>query len=65
MNSFMRKAIENISPESAEIEEEMNKTLAYFKGQGDMGKNVDMEKLYNYMKGILTNEKVFKLLESL
>jgi trigger factor len=57
--------LENISPESAEIEEEMNKTLAYFKSQGDMGKNVDMEKLYNYIKGTLTNQKVFEFLEGL
>jgi len=57
--------LENISPESAEIEEEMNKTLAYFKSQGDMEKNVDMERLYNYVKSVLTNEKVLKFLESL
>jgi trigger factor len=57
--------LENISPESAEIEEEMNKTMAYFKNQGDMEKKVDMERLYNYVKGVLTNEKVFKFLENL
>ncbi|OGI27188.1 MAG: trigger factor [Candidatus Moranbacteria bacterium RIFOXYB1_FULL_43_19] len=57
--------LENLSPESAEIEEEMNKTLAYFKGQGDMEKNVDMERLYNYVKGVLQNEKVLKFLENL
>lgn len=57
--------LENISPESAEIEEEMNKTLAHFKDQGEMEKNVDMEKLYGYVKGVLQNEKVFKFLESL
>ena len=43
----------------------MNKTLAYFKGQGDMEKNVDMERLYNYVKGVLQNEKVLKFLENL
>jgi len=57
--------LENLSPESAEIEEEMNKTLAYFKSQGDMEKNVDMERLYNYVKSVLTNEKVLNFLESL
>ena len=57
--------LENIAPESKEIEEQMNKTLAYFKSQGDMEKNVDMERLYNYVKSTLTNEKVLKLLESL
>jgi hypothetical protein len=30
-----------------------------------MEKNVDMERLYSYAKGILANEKVFELLESL
>ncbi|MDI6777806.1 MAG: trigger factor [Patescibacteria group bacterium] len=57
--------LENISPESKEIEEQINKTLAYFKSQGDMKKNVDMEKLYNYAKSVLTNEKVFNFLENL
>ncbi len=57
--------LENINPESAEVEEEMSKTLAYFKSQGDMEKNVEMERLYNYVKSVLTNEKVFKFLENL
>jgi trigger factor len=57
--------LENISPESAEIEEEMSKTLAYFKNQGDAEKNVDMERLYNYTKSVLTNKKVFEFLEKL
>jgi trigger factor len=57
--------LENIKPESSEIEEEVNKTLAYFKNQGDMEKNVDMERIYNYTKGVLTNEKVFQFLENL
>ncbi len=56
---------ENIQVESKEIEEEMNKVLAYYKNIPDMEKNVDMERLYEYTKGILTNEKVFKFLESL
>ncbi len=56
---------ENITVESSEIEKEMNKTLAHFKSQGDIKKNLDMEKLYDYVKGVLTNEKVFQLLESL
>jgi len=55
--------LEEISPKSSEVEAEMNKTIAYFKGQGDLEKNIDMESLYNYVKGVLTNEKVFKFLE--
>jgi trigger factor len=58
-------SLENIEPESQEIEEKINSTMAYFKNQGDMEKNVDMERLYNYVKSTLTNEKVLKFLQSL
>ena len=57
--------LEKISPESAEIEEEMNKTLVYFKDQRDVEKNLDIKRLYNYIKGILTNQKVLEFLENL
>jgi trigger factor len=56
---------ENIRVEGKEIEEEMNKVLAYYKSFPDLEKNVDMEKLYAYTEGMLTNEKVFQLLEKL
>jgi trigger factor len=56
---------EEIEVPSKEVEEEMNKVLAYYKSVGNMEKNVDMERLYSYAKGILSNEKVFGLLESL
>ena len=56
---------EEIDVPSKEVEEEMNKVLAYYKSVGNMEKNVDMERLYSYAKGILANEKVFELLESL
>jgi len=58
-------AAEEIEIPAKEVEEEMNRVLAYYKGMGDMEKNVDMERLYIYTKGVLTNEKVFKFLESL
>jgi len=58
-------ASEEIEVPSSEVEEEMNKILAYYKSAGNMEKNVDMERLYSYAKGIIANEKVFKLLESL
>ena len=58
-------AAEEIEVPSKEIEEEMNRVLAYYKSVPDMEKNVDMERLHNYTKGVLTNEKVFKFLESL
>jgi trigger factor len=56
---------EEIEVPSAEVEEEMNKVLAYYKSIPNMEKNVDMERLYSYAKGILSNEKVFDLLENL
>jgi len=56
---------EEIGVPSKEVEEEMNKVLAYYKSVPNMEKNVDMERLYSYAKGIISNEKVFKLLESL
>jgi trigger factor len=58
-------ASEEIEIPAKEVEEEMNRVLAYYKGMGDMEKNIDMERLYTYTKGVLTNEKVFKFLESL
>lgn len=58
-------AAEEIEIPAKEVEEEMNRVLAYYKGMGDMEKNVDMERLYAYTKGVLINEKVFKFLESL
>jgi len=56
---------EEIEVPTPEIEEEMNRVLAYYKSMPDMEKKVDMERLFNYTKGILTNEKVFKFLENL
>jgi trigger factor len=58
-------ASEEIDVPSKEVEEEMNKVLAYYKSVGNMEKKVDMERLYAYAKGILANEKVFKLLENM
>jgi trigger factor len=56
---------QDIKAESAEIEAEMNKTIQYYKGVKDMEKNIDTERLYNYSKGMLENEKVFEFLEKL
>lgn len=47
---------------SSEIEEEMNKTLAHYKGVKDMENNIDMQQLYAITQGILSNKKVFKTL---
>jgi trigger factor len=57
--------LEEISLDSKEIEEEMNKTMQYYKNVKNMEKNIDMERLYNYTKGMLENEKVFEFLDRL
>jgi trigger factor len=57
--------LENLEATSEEVEAEMNKTLQYYKNVKDMEKNIDMERLYNYSKGVLENEKVFEYLEKL
>lgn len=49
---------------SEEIEAEMNKVLAQYRNIKDIEKNIDMQRVYTYVKGMLTNEKVFELLES-
>lgn len=57
--------IMNITVPSKDIEEEMNKILQSYKNVKDAEKNIDMERLYNYVKGNLTNEKVFRYLENM
>ncbi len=57
--------IREIEIPTEKIEEEMNKTLQYCKNVKNLDKNIEMDKLYNYTKGILINEEVFKFLESL
>lgn len=56
---------EALEAKSEEIEEEMNKTLQYYKNVKNLEKNIDLGRLYNYTKGVLENEKVFEFLEKL
>ncbi len=56
---------EDIDIDSQEVEAEMNKTLAQYKDVKDIGKKIDMERLYAAARGQLLNEKVFAWLESL
>jgi trigger factor len=56
---------EEIVASTEEIEAEMNKTMQYYKNVKDMEKNIDMERLYNYTKGTLENEKLFQSFETL
>jgi trigger factor len=48
-----------------EVEAEMNKTLAQYKKIQDAEKNIDLGKLYNYVKGMMQNEKVLEFLEGI
>ncbi|HCP08625.1 MAG TPA: trigger factor [Candidatus Moranbacteria bacterium] len=57
--------LEEINIDTKEIEEEMNKTLQYYKNVKNMEKNIDMERLYNFTKGNMENERVFEFLERL
>ena len=54
-----------IKIDSEEIEAEMNKTLAQYKKIKDAEKNIDLGRLYNYIKGAMQNEKVFEMLEKM
>ncbi len=56
---------EEVKVEAAEVETEMNKTVQYYKNMKDFEKNVDMQRLYSYVKGTLENDKVFEMLEKL
>jgi trigger factor len=48
-----------------EVEMEMNKTLSQYKKIQDAEKNIDLGKLYNYVKGMMVNEKVLEYLEGI
>ncbi|NTW26915.1 MAG: trigger factor [Candidatus Moranbacteria bacterium] len=48
-----------------DVEAEMNKTLAQYKKIQDAEKNIDLGKLYNYIKGMMINEKVLEYLENI
>ena len=57
--------MEEIKIETIEVEAEMNKTVQYYKNVKDFEKNVDMKRLYGYVKGTLENDKVFEIFEKL
>lgn len=56
---------EEIKADAKEIEAEANKTLQYYKKVEHAEKQIDMERLYNYTKGVLENEKLFEYLGKL
>jgi len=56
---------EEITVEQTEIEEDMNKALAYFKSQKQAEEKIDLQALYSASQTRLRNEKVFERLEAL
>ncbi len=48
-----------IEVKTEEIETEMNKVLAKYKGMEDMESNIDTQRLYNYTKMTMLNKKTF------
>lgn len=56
---------EDIAVDQSEIEEEMNKALAYFKSVKQAEKDVDLAALYDAAKSRLRNEKLFQTLEKI
>jgi trigger factor len=56
---------ENIEIKDQEIEEEMNKFLKHYASTEQINKELDKERLREYTKEVIRNEKIFKLLENL
>lgn len=56
---------ESIEVTEREIEEKSNEMLKHYKSVEDARKNVDLEQLKDYTKGVIRNEKVFQLLENI
>lgn len=50
---------------SEDVEAEINKTMAQYKNVKDVEKNIDLGRLYNYIKGMMLNEKVLEMLENI
>lgn len=51
-----------INPDSKEIEERMNVIMRHYKNEKDVEKKINLERLYEIVKGELTNEKALKYL---
>ncbi len=56
---------ENINPSIQEVEEKSNEYMRQFGSPKDAEKQIDPDRLREYAKGILKNEKVFELLENI
>lgn len=56
---------DEIQIDTEAIEAEMNKTMAQYKNIENAKENIDMGRLYNYIKGTMQNEEVFSRLENI
>lgn len=56
---------ENVAAGEEEVEARANQFLAQFRSAKEAEKNMDPEELREYARGILRNEKVFELLETM
>lgn len=54
---------ENVEVEESELEEQVNRSLKHYQDVEQADKKVDIERLKEYSRGVLRNEKVFELLE--
>lgn len=54
---------EDVQISDAEIEEEINKTLRHYPDNKEVKEKKNMERLMEYNRGILKNEKIFSILE--
>jgi trigger factor len=53
--------VENVQVSDAEVEAEVNKNLKNYAKKSD----IDVQELKEYTKGVITNEKIFQILENL
>lgn len=56
---------ENIEAGEEEVKEEVNNALKRYSNSDKAQKDVDLERLRDYTRGVIKNEKTFKFLESL
>lgn len=54
-----------IDPSNDEVEEEMNRTLRFYRNTKQVEKDVDLNRLHQYAKGRIRNEKVLEFLENM
>lgn len=56
---------EGVEVSNEEVEEEMNKTLQYYKSQQEAEKKLDMKRLYSYCKEAVIRRKTLEYVETL